>query len=180
MVDRDQNGNVKPGLTIRLKQMSEKVLGLAVFQGREKVRERDKILRDHIADRLEVAKEQVNKFKQALLGKMQLGLLSDADRVTSQLDRLREKIRHETYGYTGAFDETRILDPELNKLYDYDLQLLDKVESFVTAGKALPGEQAAEQEAKAAVDALRVELSALAELIDRRRDALLNLSGKEG
>jgi len=180
MVDRDQNGKVKPDLITRLKQMSEKVPGLTAFQGREKVRERDKIVRDHIADKLDVAKEQVNKFKQALLGKMQLGLLSDADRVTSQLDRLREKIRHETYGYTGAFDENRILEPELNKLTDYDLQLLEKVDSFVAAGKALPGEQAGEQEAKAAVDALRVELSTIAELIDRRRDALLNLSGKEG
>lgn len=180
MVDRDQNGNVKPDLMTRLQKLSEKIPGMKDFQAREKVRDRDKLLRDYSAGKLDEAKEAVNRFKQVLLGKMMLGLLADVDRLTSQLDRLREKHRHDAYGYSGAFDENRILEPELVKLYDHDLQVLEKVESFVTAGRSLPGEQATEQEMKAAIDALRVDLAALAELIDHRRDALIKLGGKEG
>jgi hypothetical protein len=180
MVDRDQNGNVKPDLTTRLQKLAEKVPGMKDFMARDKVRDRDKVLRDHTAGKLDEAKEAINRFKQTLLAKMQLGLLADVDRLTSQIDRLREKHKHEAYGYSGAFDENRILEPELVKLYDYDLQVVEKVESFFAVCKALPGEQATEQEFKGAIDALRVDLAALAELIDRRRDALANITGKEG
>ena len=131
MVDRDQDGNVKPDLTTKIMELAKKVPGVEGYLAREDVRERDKLLRDHTAKKLNEAKAAIDRMKEALLAAHKLALLGDLDRLTSQIDRIREKHQHAAHGYSGAFDQVKVNEPELIKLYDYDMKVLDETEKFI-------------------------------------------------
>ncbi|MEM3587165.1 MAG: hypothetical protein QXO71_07600 [Candidatus Jordarchaeaceae archaeon] len=46
------------------------------------------------------------------------------------VDRVAERINHADYGYTGFFDSTKIREPELDRMYEFDASILDDVETF--------------------------------------------------
>jgi hypothetical protein len=95
--------------------------------------------RDWLAGRIDRARE-------ALQGKIRewsrRGNLANLDLASSAeklLDRLANRIRHADYGYTGFFDAVKIYEPELERLYAFDLQLIEQVEELTGGIEALPG-----------------------------------------
>jgi hypothetical protein len=54
--------------------------------------------------------------------------LDDVDRLSQKLIKLAGLIRHASYGYSGFFDQVKIQEMELDKIYQYDLSLLGDVE----------------------------------------------------
>lgn len=170
MPDHTQNDLYETELAQKLKQLAERVPGLKDFLDREKLREQDKMLREHTAGKLQELKDSINGIKQKLLDDMKLSLLTDLDRLTSQIDRLRDKHRFDAYGYAGAFDEKKILAAELIRLFDYDLKILDKVETMIHTCQDFPSSQTGDEPVDAAIDAMKVELAALAKLIDHRQE----------
>lgn len=177
MTKRDADGNVKPDFLTKMKNLASKVPGLEDFMNREKLRENDKLLREYTARQLDAAKAGLDNVKKALLDDMKISRLDDVDRMSSKIDRLRDKHRFDAYGYSGAFDAKQVLEPELQKLYDYDLAILDKVEQFKLTCDKIGQEKADDQSLKIAMDSLQVEIAALAELVDNRGDALNKLVG---
>jgi len=175
MTNRDADGNVKPDFLTRMKNLVAKIPGLDDFMNREKLRENDKLLREYTAKQLDAAKTGLDNLKKALLDDMKISWLDDVDRMSSKIDRLRDKHRFDAYGYSGAFDANKILEPELQKLYDYDLTLLDKVERFKATCAKIGQEKTDDQSLKMAMDSLQVEIAALAELVDNRGEALNKL-----
>ena len=173
MIDYDENGKIKGGAWAgKLQELARKIPGLTGFMDREKIREQDKLLREHNSLLLEQAKDGLRELQQALLGQLKLGLLPELDKLTSQLDRLRAKHRFDAYGYSGAFDVQKILEPELARLYDYDAQIMAKTEKLIGLIESKKQTNLDDSAIRSAVDELRVEIAALAELIDNRREQL--------
>ncbi len=46
------------------------------------------------------------------------------------LDRVSERINHADYGYSGFFDAVKVEERELDRLYDFDVRILEDVEAF--------------------------------------------------
>ncbi len=158
--------------TAKLQALAAKVPGLTEFQNRDKLREQDKALRDHTVKKIEEVKTGVAAIKNALLDRMLLGPLPAFDRLSQQLDRLRDKHRYAARGYSGAFDPNQILDPELQKLYETDLAILEHTDALAKSCAAASGGEITEASANAALASLKTEIGALAQLIDNRDETV--------
>jgi hypothetical protein len=106
------------------------VPGLAGYQGREKVREADKLLRMALADRLHRLQERVEEVKEALVEKKELQHLGKLDLITRKMAQARDSLSFASYGYSGAFDLVQIEGEELERMRQFDLALTEQLEGL--------------------------------------------------
>ncbi len=125
-----------------LERLGEKIPGFKGFQDRELRRDVDRLQREHLS-------QEVGRLKVAVRGKArsytdagQIGMLHIFDRLDRKLDGLAQAIRFADYGVSGLFDAVKIYQEELDKLYQFDLSLLDDLSSLSgdLAAVPLPGQ----------------------------------------
>ncbi len=121
---------ISQGMAQKLEKFVEDIPLLGSYLRRENARERDKLIREHIAQRIDHLKAAVMKVMEAQTEKRVLTGLDKLDRLSRKLDKLRDTIKFASHGYSGVFERVRILDTELEKLMDYDLTILSKVEEM--------------------------------------------------
>ena len=80
---------------------------------------------------------QVDRARQGVQSKVRdwaragaLGNLDLAASLEKLLDRFGNRIRHADYGYSGFFDAVKIWEDELDRLYEFDLALTERVEEL--------------------------------------------------
>jgi hypothetical protein len=103
---------------------------LAGFVGyfeRDNRREADKVLRETIAQRYEEQWARISETQKRLVSEGQLEVVDDLEAAALKLRAFIDRIRRASYGYAGFFDAVRINEPELAKLYETDLVLLQDV-----------------------------------------------------
>jgi hypothetical protein len=142
-----------------LERLGAKIPGFRGFQDRELRRDVDKLQREYLAAELgrlkSILRDQARDYTDA--GK--LGALNGFDRLDRQLDGLSQAVRFSDYGATGLFDAVKIGEPELQRLYEFDLSVLDDVtllEDEIAAVPAPGGEDPA-----AALDKVQQRVRAL-------------------
>lgn len=106
------------------------VPGLAGYQGREKIREADKIFRVSVAERLSSLQGRVEEVKKALVERKDLHFLPQLDLLTRRMAQSRDTITFSSYGYSGVFDLDHIGGPELGRIYQFDLSLAERLENL--------------------------------------------------
>ncbi len=121
---------ISEGMAQKLEKMVQEIPLLGSYLKRENARERDKIIREHIAERFDHLKGSVMTVMEAMTEKKILTGLDKLDRLNRKLDKLRDTIKYSAHGYSGLFERVRILDAELEALMTYDLDILAKVEAM--------------------------------------------------
>jgi hypothetical protein len=101
--------------------------GFRGYKEKELRRESDKLIRNHLAQKLSKGKENVRSISQKIADKRYLDMLTDVDRLVAKMDRITEKISHASYGYSGFFDIVKIKEENLDRMIAYDNQLIDSV-----------------------------------------------------
>ncbi|HSR47083.1 MAG TPA: hypothetical protein VLL77_03760 [Anaerolineales bacterium] len=107
--------------------------GFIGYFDRENRREADKLLRTTVADRYQQQWERISAIQRQMI---ETGQLEDVDQLEAAAIKLRgfiDRVQTASYGYAGFFDAVRINSNELQKLYSYDLQLLEDVNSISSA-----------------------------------------------
>ena len=105
-----------------------RIPGVRTYREREHRRETDKKLREHLASRLQEIRSQLKKVVLDLSSKGQMELLAKLDHLSSHLQQMADTIRYASYGYGGVFDLEKIREEELDRLYTFDLSLVDDLE----------------------------------------------------
>lgn len=146
-----------------IERLGARIPGFRGYLERELRRDVDKMQRDWLAARLDRARgalaDRIREWSRA--GNLaNLDLASSIDKL---LDRLANRIRHADYGATGFFDAVKISEPELDRLYEFDLALGDRVEDLATRIEVLPGTAA-----QPALDSLREAVVEADREFDRR------------
>jgi hypothetical protein len=113
-----------------LERLGEKIPGFRGFQDRELRREVDKKQREYLAASIGELKRGVRNQAQAYTDAGQIGSLHLFDRLDRRLDGLAQAIRFSDYGATGFFDVEKVGEPELEKLYEFDLSVLDDLRAL--------------------------------------------------
>ena len=108
-----------------LERLGEKIPGFKGFQDRTLRRDVDKLQREHLAQEVSRLKVGVRGKARAYTDVGQIGLLHIFDRLDRKLDGLAQSIRFADYGTSGIFDVVKFREEELDKLYQFDLSLLD-------------------------------------------------------
>lgn len=125
-----------------LQRLGDKIPGFRGFQDRELRREVDKMQREHLSQQVAALKKAVRRHVQAYTDAGRIAALTQLDRLERRLDGFSQGIRFTDYGYSGFFDAVKIYDEELDKLYAFDLSLLDDLTVLETDIRSIPGPEA--------------------------------------
>jgi hypothetical protein len=121
-----------------LERLGEKIPGYRGFQDRELRRDVDKTLREHLASELGRLKSSLRDRTRAYTDAGKIGALNGFDRLDRQIDGLSQAMRFADYGATGLFDPVKIGEPELQRLYEFDLSVVDDLAQLEAAVATVP------------------------------------------
>src|SRR5574341_2554119 len=97
----------------RLERLTHCIPGVGRYQDREGLRETDKQVRTHLADRLTDLARIAEGAERRLTDARRLDRLPPLDRVVRLLNTLADTIRFASYDFAGVFDLHKIRETEL-------------------------------------------------------------------
>jgi len=161
-----------------LKKLELAIPGFRGYRKKEDRRVADSLLRKQIADRLKECVKAAENIRAELASQMELDMIKDAGNLVNRLEALESKVRHAEQGYTGISPDIRIFENEIEKLYEFDYGLIEKVNKLAD----LLG-NAKESISIGDMDSLRIQMLSLkAEIGDfnsllRRRTEIITKTG---
>lgn len=158
-----------------LERLVGKLPGFGGYQAKEKRREADKLLREHLFRLLQAQKTRLNMAGKALVSAGQLDLMDEHEAAVKKLETLADKIKTATYGYAGFFSALSVKETQLDALYEFDNQLLDGVEALAKMVQGLTAAAKAKEGVADALDKLTQTLDGLLAQWAERQDLLLKL-----
>ncbi|MFO7946540.1 MAG: hypothetical protein R6V19_06990 [Armatimonadota bacterium] len=110
-------------------RLAESIPGFDGYREREIRRAGDRLVRDHLVKMLD---EQRRRLEQLMgeSGTSNIELTSKIGRTQRHLTTLHDRIDHADYGYSGFFDAVKIDEEGLDRLYEYDVNLIEDVEQL--------------------------------------------------
>jgi len=127
-------------------RISERILaalpGFRGYKEKELRRESDRLIRNHLYQRLMEARKDMKEVFQKLSDNRLQEVLTDMDRFIMRFDRVSEKINHASYGYAGFFNIVKVDEEKLDKMIEFDTNLLEDVEKIVEEADAFKKEVA--------------------------------------
>ena len=118
-----------------LEKLADAIPGVKDYREKEARRDTDKRFREYLARRIDGARGILDEKKREQLNAGNLAELDDLDRLSQKLFKLANILRHASYGYSGFFDQVKIQEAELDRLYQFDLSLMTDVETLENALK---------------------------------------------
>ncbi len=106
-------------------KLTETIPGYKGYKQKEMRREADKLLRETLVSRLRAVKRQLDALQQDLISAGKFDLLDEVGSTITQLQTFIDRVRTASYGYGGLFDAVRVKEDDLDRLYQFDTQLLD-------------------------------------------------------
>ncbi|MCX8025220.1 MAG: hypothetical protein N3A60_08465 [Thermanaerothrix sp.] len=106
-------------------QLLSRIPGFAGYVERAQRRVADKMLREVLANHFEALWHRVSAVQRALLGEGELELVDDIEQASLKLRQFIDRLKTAAYGYTGFFDAVRIRPEDLERVYAYDLTLVN-------------------------------------------------------
>ena len=139
-----------------LEKLVDKIPGLSGYRAKEDRRDTDKRLREYLATRLDGVKAKVDAVKLDLTNRGNLAALNDIGQFHRRLQRVTDTIRFASYGFSGLFDQMKIREAELDKIYSHDLKMIEVLELLESAAGTLGTDPAP---ATKALDALEEQIN---------------------
>jgi hypothetical protein len=155
-----------------IESVLRKIPGFRGYLEKEYRRDSDRLQRDWLADRLQRAKSSIDAFVTAQADAGKLDALPACDRLRARLDKVIGRIRGAMQGYSGFFDLVQVDEKTLDRVYQFDVSLMDEVETAAEAIEKLGGD---DQPAAVAIQAVMDKLQALDKRWDIRGDMLRGL-----
>jgi hypothetical protein len=107
--------------------------GFRGYLEKEYRRESDTLQREWLTDRLERSKRGLDGFSRALVEAGNIDIMPQCDRLRGRIDKLCSRIEGAMKGYSGFFDLVEIDEEVLDRVYQFDAALVDRIDDF--AGK---------------------------------------------
>jgi len=121
-------------------QLVAKIPGYKGYKEKELRREADRLLRDHIVNRMRTVKAQLDGLQQDLIGAGKFDLLTPTGSAATQIQTFIDRVRTASYGYSGLFDAVKIKEEDLDRVYEFDTAMLSYVDQIDSAiGEARAG-----------------------------------------
>jgi hypothetical protein len=163
-------------------RLSEKIAaalpGFRGYKEKELRRESDKLIRNHLYSKLSRDKDNLRTISQKIADKRYFDVLTDIDRLNAKVDRVTEKVNHASYGYTGFFDIVKVKEENLDRMIDFDDQLLDSVNVFTADVDALKAQllNGDYTNLKEKVQGVTNKLELLEDTFDKRNEVILGVT----
>ena len=153
--------------------------GFIGYYDRERRRDADKMLREMVVDRYEEQWSRISEIQRQLISEGLLELVDDLESAAVKLRGFIDRVDNAAYGYAGFFDAVRIQQDELQKLYEFDLALLEGASEVSVAIDGLSAAMGSEELPEAIRNLVTVSQQAIA-AYDRRDEVILAASDLAG
>lgn len=158
----------------KFENLVAKVPGYAGYKQKEQRREADKLLRLHVARQYEEQLRRLNEVQYALTSKGRLASIVTLERAVMKLQLLIDRIKTASYGYSGLFDAVKVDEAVLDRLYDFDLAMLEGVSELSALLDKLSEAAAVEANTAAEANDLVAALERLNTTFSQRHDVILS------
>lgn len=112
--------------------------GYKGYKDKEQRRDADRMLRHAIVTRLQERKAVVDRAIAESSRKFQFDNLEPLELVKRKLERVTDLIRHAPAGYSGFFDTAEIGPEQLDRIYENDASVLERVNEVGQIIEGLP------------------------------------------
>lgn len=116
-----------------LKKLLAKLPGFKGYFIRTDRRSADKLLRETIADKYQAQWQRLSAIQRDLVSTGHLDVLDDIEIGAIRLRQFIDRVKTAAYGYAGLFDAVKVKEEELEKVYQYDLTLLEMADEVAGA-----------------------------------------------
>ncbi len=156
-----------------LKRIQLFIPGFAGYRRKEDLRTADNLLRIQIANKLKETRGTLDSARAALTSNYQMKALEPMGVVMMKVQGLEGQIRHAEQGYSGLVADVKVLEPQLNKLYEWDAALLDGVVALQQHSSALEAQASGDvQKALEAINGIRKLLMDMEATFKRRMNVI--------
>lgn len=145
-----------------LKRIQLHIPGFAGYRRREDLRTADNMLRIQVANKLRDFRGKLEGTRGTLTSNYQVKALEPLGALILKTQSLEGQVRHAEQGYSGLVADIKVLEPQMNKLYEWDAFLLDGVASL--SGMAAQLETDASGDGAKVVDGIKSITKSLGEL----------------
>ena len=116
-----------------LEKLMNALPGFSGYREKELRRDADRILREHLARRLDLAKKSLDEASVALTRSGGLGGMNDIETARKRIDRVANRIRYADRGYAPLFGVVKVDEAVLGRVYAFDVALMDGVDAVTSA-----------------------------------------------
>ncbi len=113
-------------------QIQRYIPGFSGYRAKEDLRAADNMLRLQLADRIAAVRADVEACRAAMVEDGQIESLDRAGTLINKFKAVEGEVRHAGQGYSGISAKIRVGEPQLNKLYEYDLGLATAIAAMGT------------------------------------------------
>lgn len=136
-----------------LKKIQLLIPGYEGYRRREDIRKADNLLRNQLADKLKVARNDVENLRKNLVYKYETKNLERVGNLLNYFQKIDAQLRHAEHGYSGISPAIRIGEEELNKLYEFDYSMAKIIEEIGNEASKIKG--AREEEIPEEIEKIR-------------------------
>ena len=161
-----------------LKKIQIFLPGYSGYRKKEDLRIADSMLRNQVADNFKTSVLiPIEMVRESAANALELDLMNDIAAVLSKAKTLEASIRHAEQGYSGISAAVRILEDELDKLYEYDLALFEAVNALALKAKEARGLADAQRfaEVKSVLSSLKGDIMEFSATFDRRMETVAGI-----
>lgn len=174
-MSNDPRTVVQGGLRM-LEQLEMKIPGFAGYKEKELRRQSDRLLREHLARQYQDQKNRIGEAQNALMGAGKLQGLSRLETANLKLNLLIDHLKTGATGYAGLFDAVKIKEAELDRIYQFDMQLSAGVERIKGSIDQITTMAAQGQDPGPIVNGLVSTAEELNQTWSHRTDAMMGLA----
>lgn len=116
-----------------LKKLIAKLPGFKGYYERADRRSADKLLRETIADKFQAQWARLSNIQRDMITAGHLDVLDEVEVGAIRLRQFIDRVKTAAYGYSGLFDATKVNEAELDKVYQYDLTLMELADEVAGA-----------------------------------------------
>jgi hypothetical protein len=159
-----------------LESLAKKIPGYSGYKEKELRREADALLRQQLAHKLAAQLANAEGMASQMLIGPGMAQLAEMGKGNTRLQTLIDKIKTAAQGYAGFFDAVKVKEDQLDQLYEFDSNLLDRADDI---GDSLDALQTGldSGDTAALAPAVRGYVKAVTDLsteFDTRRDTMIN------
>jgi hypothetical protein len=146
-----------------LEKLVNYIPGFKGYNEKELRRDADRLQREYLASRLDEAKKYLDQIANAVSRSGALDAINDVETARKRLDKVANRIRYADRGYAGFFDVIKVDETALDRVYRFDLALVDNVEAARAAAAAAPNSPNVAEGVRTLISHLDVMDNALAD-----------------
>ncbi len=161
----------------RFERITRKIPLYGGYKDKELAREADVLLREHLVKQFGQQLDRAQEVTNQMLTGPGLSHLTDMGNANTRLQTLIDKIKTAAQGYSGLFDAVKYKEGELDLLYEFDHDMLLKVDEVAAAVDNLQTtlDSGETEKIGPAVRRYNQTITDTSNLFDTRKDAILGL-----